>query len=233
MTIPEYITIKNASNQTVAFLSPDDGLKDCYIDTRLNGESTLEFLLPANSEKLAEITPECKIIAGGREYILLKEDAIDFERTEDNKLWAKVMAVESWALLDTKYAEPYISNDPTNPNPATLAVIIVGGGSDLSEGRYAVGSAAHALYALLKGTGWNVGTVDVTGIHDLETEKESILANIKKVQEIWGGYLVWDSIEKTVSLRAESTWQPYNGFQIRYAKNLKHITSRAPRGRVD
>jgi len=222
--IPEFITIKNTSNQTVAFLSPDDGLKNCYIDIRLNGESTLEFLLPANSEKLAEITPECKIIAGGREYVLLKDDAIDFERTEDNKLWAKVMAVESWALLDTKYPEPYITNDPNVPVPANLTVIIVGGGSDLSGGRYTVGSAGHALYALLQGTGWSIGTVDVAGIHDLETEKESILSNIKKVQEIWGGYLVWDSINKTVSLRDANTWQPYNGFQIRYAKNLKHIT---------
>lgn len=69
-----------------------------------------------------------------------------------------------------------------------------------------------------------MGTVDVPGIHDLETEKESILANIKKVQEIWSGYLVWDSVNKTVSLRDANTWQPYNGFQIRYAKNLKHIT---------
>lgn len=223
-SMPEHIEIKNASGQTVAFLSPDDGLKNCYIDVRLNGESTLEFMLPANSEKLVEIAPECRIVAGGREFVLLKEDAIDFERTEDNKLWAKIMAVESWYLLDTKYPEPYITNDPTTPTPADLAVIIVGGGSDLSSGRYTVGSAGHALYAVLNGSGWSVGTVDVTGIHDLEMEKVSRLELVKAIQETWGGYLVWDSINKTVSLRSEATWQPYNGFQIRYAKNLKHIT---------
>lgn len=224
MQVPEYITVKNASNQTVAFLSPDDGLKDCYIDTRLNGESRLDFQIPAENEKWSLITAECKIIAGGREFTLLHEDALTTERDESNKLWGKVFALEAWEVLDTKYAEPYISNDPFTPTPANLTVIIVGGGSDLSGGRYAVGSAGHALYALLQGTGWSVGTVDVTGVHDLETEKESILANIKKVQEIWGGYLVWDSVNKTVSLRAESTWQPYTGFQVRYAKNLKHIT---------
>ena len=224
MIIPDYIIVKNASGQIVAFLSPDDGLKDCYIDVRLNGERALELLLPANSEKLAEITPECRIIAGGREYILLKEDAIDFERTEDNKLWAKIMAVESWKLLGTQYPEPYISNDPTTPIPADLAVIIVGGGSDLSGGRYPVGSAGHAMYAVLNGSGWSVGTVDVTGTHDLEMEKVSRLELVKAIQEIWGGYLVWDSINKTVSLRNANTWQNYTGFQIRYAKNLKHIT---------
>ncbi|MGB9801584.1 MAG: phage tail protein, partial [Arcobacter sp.] len=35
--------------------------------------------------------------------------------------------------------------------------------------------------------------------------------------------LVWDSINKTVSLRSEENWAPYTGYQIRYAKNLKDI----------
>lgn len=61
MIIPEYITVKNANGQITAFISPEDGLKNCFMDCRLNGESTLEFLLPANSEKLAELTPECQI----------------------------------------------------------------------------------------------------------------------------------------------------------------------------
>lgn len=224
MLIPEYIEIKNVNNQTVAFLSPEDGLKECFSDYRLNGESTLEFKLPINSEKLTVLTPECIIVAGSKEYTLLKEDAIDIEMDQAGTLWAKVMAEETWRNFEYVYAETPICNDPGIPNPSDLAVIIVAGGSDLSGGRYAVGSAGHALYALLQGTGWSVGTVDVTGTHDLETEKESILANIKQVREIWGGYLVFDSINKTVSLRNENTWQNYNGFQIRYAKNMKHIT---------
>lgn len=225
MEIPKYIEVKNVSGQRVAFLSPKaDGLKDCYVDCRLNGESTLEFMLPANSEKIAELTPECQIWAGGRVYTILKDDAIDTVRDENNKLWAKFMAVERWAELDTQYPEPYITNDPTIPVPADLAVIIVSGGSDLSGGRYPVGSAGHALYAVLQGSGWSVGTVDVEGKHDLETEKVSRLALIKEIQKIWGGYLVFDSVNKTVSLRDGGKWQPYNGFQIRYKKNLKSIT---------
>jgi phage minor structural protein len=225
MQIPKYIEIKTADGKISAFLSPKaDGLKDVYVDCRLNGESTLEFQLPATSEKLAELTPECQIWAGGRVYSLLKDDAIDIVRDENNKLWAKVMAVERWMDLDYQFPEPYICNDPTITNPADLTVIIVGGGTDLSGGRYAVGTAGHALYAVLNGSGWSVGTVDVPGIHDLEMEKASRLELIKQIQEIWGGYLVWDSINKTVSLRSGDIWQPYNGFQIRYKKNLKHIT---------
>lgn len=225
MDIPKYIEIKNTDGKTTAYLSPaSDGIKDAYIDTRLNGESTLEFLLPATSEKLTELTPECQIWVGGRVFSLLKEDAIDFIRDDSNKQWAKVMAIERWHDLDYEFPEPYICNDPTIDNPADLTVVIVGGGSDLSGGRYDVGTAGHALYAVLDGSEWSVGTVDVPGIYDLEMEKTSRLELIRAIQEIWGGYIVWDSINKTVSLRSGDIWQPYNGFQIRYKKNLKHIT---------
>ena len=225
MNIPEFFVIKNFDGQTTAYLSPEsDSIKDAVIDVRLNGESVFEFKIPANSEKLAELTSECRIIAGGREFTIHNEDSINITRDEQGKLWAVIKALESWYMLDYKYKEPYVSNDPNTLTPADLAVIIVAGGSNLSGGLYSTGSAGHALYAILQGTGWSVGTVDVTGVHDLETEKESILMNIKKVQEIWGGYLVFDSINKTVSLRYDTAWQPYTGFQVRYAKNLKSIT---------
>jgi hypothetical protein len=225
MQIPKYIEVKTAAGQRAAFLSPKaDGLKDCYPDCRLNGESTLEFLLPANSPKIAELTPECQIWAGGRVYTLLRDEAVDIVRDKKNSLWAKFMAVERWAELDTQYIEPYISNDPIIPIPNDLEVIIVSGGSDLSGGLYTVGSAAHALYAILQGSGWSVGTVDVTGIHDLQTEKISRLQLIKEIQNKWGGFLVWDSVNKIVHLRNANTWQNYTGFQIRYKKNLQHIT---------
>jgi phage minor structural protein len=226
MTTPKkYIEVKTAAGQRAAFLSPKtDSLKECYPDCRLNGESTLEFLLPATSEKIAELTPECQIWAGGRVYTLLRDEAVDTVRDENNKLWAKFMAVERWAELDSSYIEPSLSNDPLSPIPSDLAVIIVGGGSNLSGGLYQTGTAAHALYAVLQDSGWTLGTCDVPGIHDLEMEKVSRLALIKEIQNIWGGYLVWDSVNKTVSLRDANTWQNYTGFQIRYKKNLQHIT---------
>jgi phage minor structural protein len=223
--IPKYIEVKTAADNRAAFLSPkSDGLKDVYPDCRLNGESTLEFLLPATSSKIAELTPECQIWAGGRVYTLLRDEAVDTVRDENNKLWAKFMAVERWAELNTSFVEPSLSNDPLSPIPSDLAVIIVGGGSNLSGGLYQTGTAAHALYAVLQDSGWTLGTCDVPGIHDLEMEKVSRLALIKEIQNIWGGYLVWDSVNKTVSLRDPNTWQNYTGFQIRYRKNLEHIT---------
>lgn len=225
VVIPEFIEIKSAVGVRSAFLSPQaDGLKSCYSDYRLNGESTLEFMLPANSPKIAHLSPECTIWADGKVYNLLKDDAADIVRDEDNKLWAKFMAIERWNELDTKYIEPYLSNDPFIPKPADLAVIIIGGGNDLSGGKYSVGSAGHALYAVLYGSGWTIGTVDVPGIHDIEMEKASRLVLVKAIQNIWGGYLIWDSVNKIVHLRSGNNWQNYTGFQIQYKKNLKHIT---------
>lgn len=61
MNIPKYIEIKNADGKTTAYLSPTaDGLKDVYPDTRLNGESKLEFLLPATSESCQSLHPNVK-----------------------------------------------------------------------------------------------------------------------------------------------------------------------------
>ncbi len=223
MKIPRHITVFHDGKKT--YLSPQaDGLKSCYIDTRLNGESKLEFMLPANSPKLADLTPECEIHAGGRVYTLLRNQAMDTIRDERNRLWAKVMAPERWSQLELEFPEPYICNDPTISNPADLTAVIVAGGTNLSNNAYDTGSAAHALYAVLDGSGWEMSVCDVPGIHDIEMEKVSRLTLIKEIQNKWGGYLVWDSANKTVSLRNANTWQNYTGFQFRYAKNLKHIT---------
>ncbi len=224
MQIPKHIQVKVA-DKTAAFLSPSsDGLKDVYPDARLNGESTLEFSLPSDNEKNEYITSESEVYANNRVYNFLREDATDEVMDESGKMWTKYMAVERWNLLDCQYPEPYITNDPSIPYPADLAVIIVGGGTDLSGGLYTVGSAAHALYAVLQGSDWQIGICDVTGIYDLEAEKISRLQLIKQIQGTWGGYLVWDSFNKIVHLRDGKQWQNYTGFQIRYTKNMKHIT---------
>lgn len=202
-------------------MSPDgDGLNECWIDNELNGACILNFQLPLSSDKWTYLTNSNRIYAGGREFVIRNADAVTIER-DGKKVWGKVSAHESWVLLGKKFAT--ITNDPQRPSPPWSTVAIISGGSDLSGGQYTVGSAGHALYALLNGTGWTVGTVDVGGTFDLETEKESILACINKVQELWGGYIVWDSIAKTVSLRSESRWLNYTGYGARYAKNLKSI----------
>jgi len=219
-SIPEYIEIKTATGDTVAFLSPEsDSLKECWVDDEQNGTCTLEMELPLTSEKWQYLTDQYRIYADGKEFVILNPDAVDKQR-DGQKLKGKIKAHESWVLLGKKYAT--VCNDPLIGTPPWGAVIIVSGGA--AHGGYDAGSAGSALSYLLQGTGWIVGTVDVTGTYDLETEKESVLYNINQVQEKWGGILIWDSVNKTVSLRDEATYKPYTGYQIRYAKNLKGIT---------
>lgn len=217
-SIPEYIEIKATDGSTVAFLSPESDGVVAWIDDEQNGSCTIEIELPTANEKWQYLTDKYRIHAGGKEFVILNPDAVDKQR-DGKKLKGKIKAHESWTLLGKKFQT--ISNDPQNPNPPWGAVIIVSGGA--AHGGFDPGSAGSALSYLLNGTGWTVGTVDVTGTFDLETEKESVLYNINQVQEKWGGILIWDSVNKTVSLRDEETHQPYTGYQIRYAKNLKGI----------
>jgi hypothetical protein len=221
MVIPQFITIKDKNNSVLCYISPMDGLKECYADAYLNGESTFTFMLPATSEKLTHIKPESFIWTTDRVYTIMKPESMEFTRDENDEVWVKVSAIERWALLDRQFKT--ISNDPNIPNPVELSVFIVSGGDDLSGGLYPVGSAAHALNAILEDTGWTMGTVDVDGIYDAEAEKASVLELIKYIQDMWGGLLIFDSINKTISLRNPNNWQVYNGFHIRYQKNLKTI----------
>ncbi|HBV95649.1 MAG: hypothetical protein JL50_10170 [Peptococcaceae bacterium BICA1-7] len=220
LTIPEYIEIRTAAGAPAAYLSPGaDGLKDCWIDAELNGQCTLSFALPMTSEKWTNLTDANRIVAGGREFVIIKPDAVEISR-EGQKVWGKVIAQESWVLLNKKYIT--VSNDPADPTPDWGTVKILADGIPFPG--CTAGSAQSALSYLLQGTEWSVGVVDVTGAYDLETEKDHLLANINKVQELWGGYFVWDNLNKVVHLRSESDWQNYTGFHIRYAKNLKSIT---------
>ena len=242
-SIPEYIEVKATDGNTVAFLSPESDGVVAWIDDEQNGSCTIEIELPitgsteeqaskilttkgvtsevttlATGDKWQYLTDKYRIYADGKEFVILNPDAVDKQR-DGKKLTGKIKAHESWTLLGKKFQT--ISNDPQNPSPPWGAVIIVSGGA--AHGGFDPGSAGSALSYLLNGTGWTVDTVDVTGTYDLETEKESVLYNINQVQEKWGGILVWDSVNKTVSLRDEEAYQPYTGYQIRYAKNLKGI----------
>lgn len=219
-TTAQYIEIRNAADKSVAFLSVQaDGLKEAYIENELNSNCSLTFQLPLTSDKWTYITDAYEFLADGKRFILLKPDTEEIVR-DGEKVWGKVTAQEKFVELDKEYVT--VSNDPNSPGPAWSAVIIVSGGTP--AGGFTAGSAGSALSYLLTDSDWTVGTVDVTGTFDLETEKISVLANIQKVQELWGGFLVWDSENKTVSLRDETLWQNYTGFQVRYAKNLKGIT---------
>ncbi|MCK9324485.1 MAG: phage tail protein [Bacteroidales bacterium] len=216
----DYIEVKTLAGDLVAYLTPAADAISAYIDNELNGPCTLTFDLPRTSDKWTYINAGHKFVVDGREFVLVRpgEDTVTSAR-EDGKIIDSVNAHESWILLDKEVVS--VSSDGTSPDFGIVAIYR----EDSGSGGYDPGSAGSALSYLLdaSASGWTVGTVDVTGTHDLETDKISLLANIQQVQETWGGLLVWDSVAKTVSLRDEATWQPYSGFGILYGKNQKDI----------
>jgi hypothetical protein len=217
------ISVLNSSTRaTVAYLLRGDGIESCQVVGELNGESNIAISFMQKCKKFNDVTDINNVlIADGKEYTVITPEAIKTNRDEKNHVTYTVTAVEVQNLLGKKFKN--ISNDEAVPTPDGNSVIILSGGTDLSGKRYAVGSAAHALHALLIGTGWTLLTCDVDGKYDLETEGKSVYENIQEVQKRWGGMLFWDSVNKTVSLRAESKYQPYNGFQIKHGKNLTSL----------
>lgn len=178
----------------------------------LNKESTLSFSVDRYNEKAKFLTSEAKLKADGRMYTLRGENCLESDFSVKDEI--RVNANELYKDLEDVFPFPYITNDPNTPEPADFATIIVGGGSDLSAGKFKVGTAGHALYAILNSTDWEVGSVDIEDIRDLEVEKKSVLGLIQEIQNIWGGFLVFDSVNKVVHLRDDEKWRTDNKLEI-------------------
>lgn len=220
-----YITDKNGA--VITRLRERDGISECYIDNKQNGESTLSFTMLTSSEKYEFLSnAENLVVADGKVYTQLYDgDSFNEKKDVSNKNSVQINLVERQYLLGKAYVTAYNSTTTYDHIDNTMVVILSGGIADLTVNGvqivnpYEKGSAAYALYAILYGSGWSVGTVDVLGTFDLETEKTSILDNIKAINNLWGGILVFDSLNKTVSLRSEEAYQPYNGYGIRFRFN--------------
>lgn len=62
------------------------------------------------------------------------------------------------------------------------------------------------------------------GVFNCETDAKDIFENIKLIQELWGGVIVFDSLHKVIHYRDEdkegSDFNTWNGFTIKRGKNL-------------
>ena len=220
-----YITDKNGAVLTK--LRERDGVSECFIDNKQNGESTLSFTMLANSDKYEFLSnAENLIVADGKVYTQLYDgDSFNEKKDTSNKNSVQINLVELQYLLGKAYVTAYNSKTTYDHIDNTMVVILSGGIDELTVNGvqivnpYEKGSAAYALYAILYGTGWSVGVVDVDGKFDLESEKASILENIKAINNLWGGILIFDSLNKVISLRSEEIYQPYNGYGIRFRFN--------------
>lgn len=214
-----------------------------------NGESTLSFSMFKNSEKWKAVKdPENIWVCDGREYTALNDGSIVY----DGEL-VNVSLVETWYLLDKDYAQIHNVDTTVEsldehtvkilPKSPTTNKLTINGiqyeDSQVMDSRGILqprGSAGYALWAILRANkmGWSMGICDVIvdgfnpandyGIFNLESDMKDLLHNIQYIQELWGGVLVWDSVNKTVSLRDEtkvgSDFNTWKGVEFKRGKNL-------------
>lgn len=226
----DFIINNNDLNGILAVFNKDDEdtLIDPVIDEVQNSETTLTFQVPASSEKWkTTYNPENLYLADGKIFSANFTDSIERERNEDGEDIITIVAYEGQKLLEREFVRAWNSTAGFDNIDDFMVVILSGGDLPLVNNGNNVttthekGTSGYVLDGLLFGTGWTTGICDVEGTFDLETDQTSIYENIMQVQEIWGGILVFDSLNKIVHHRNETQWLPYSGFEVRYQKNLQ------------
>lgn len=230
------IKVYNGNEIKASLLDTD--ILNVEVAERQNDESTLTFEIDISNEKYQYVkVHNALFVTEDKAYIHKRsDDSSEETHSQDNSKLASINLVERHYELADQYVTAYNSTTGYTSIDTHMVVILSGGteplivnGVEVSTTGLVKGSAKYALTALLYGSGWSVGTVDVEGIYDLETDKVSRLENIKKVIEIWGGILVVDSKQKIISLRNEETFQEDNGFEIKVGQNAKVINRQISR----
>lgn len=223
-----YVLNKNEGIIAVFNKDDEDTLIDPIIEEVQNAETKLTFQVPASSEKWkSTYNPENLYLVDGKIFSANFSDCIERERADSNEDIITVIAYERQKLLEREYVRAWNSTTGFEAIDEFMVVVLSNGNLDLYNNDLVVptthtkGTSGYVLDALLYGTGWTTGICDVQGTFDFETDMVNVYENILKVQEIWGGILVFDSLNKTVSHRDETQYLPYSGFEVRYQKNLQ------------
>ena len=223
-----YVLNKNEGIIAVFNKDDEDTLIDPIVEETQNLEAKFTFQVPASSEKWkSTYNPENLYLVDGKIFSANFSECVERERNSNNEDIITVTAYEREKLLEREYVRAWNSTTGFESIDEFMVVILSNGLLDLYNNGNIVntthekGTSGYVLDGLLYGTGWTTGICDVEGTFDFETDMENIYDNILKVQEIWGGILVFDSLNKTVSHRNETQYLPYSGYEVRYQKNLQ------------
>lgn len=225
-----YVLNKNEELITVFNVDDEEPLLNPRIQETQNAESVFTFSISPNNPKWKEINnPENLYVVKGKVFSTNFEGCFQEFINETNEDYISVTAYERQKLLSRKYVKAWNSEDGFDKIDTFMVVVLSGGNLPLKNGdlyvnsKHLPGTSGYALDALLFGTDWVTGTCDVEGTFDLETDQVDIYENILKVQQIWGGILVFDSYNKIVHHRDETKWLPYEGYEVKYQKNMQSL----------
>lgn len=147
---------------------------DAVITKEVNGEESLSFTIPANHPHAGLIRAENIVEAAGDKW---------WVRTVKTKRSGRNVTLECYA--EARFYE-----------------LRTAGQVDAREWKQVV--AGTVMTAALKGTGWKVGTANVTTRRTYKTEATNPLAVLRTVQEVHGGDLIFNNKDRTVSLVPQS-----------------------------
>ena len=243
------IYVLNKNEQILAVFNKDDEetLINPRIEKKQNSEAIFTFTIDTKNPKWKEINnPENLYLVDGMMFSTNFDGSFKENITENDEQTVEVTAYERQQLLSRKFVRAWNSETNLEKIDTFMVVILSNGNLDLKNNdtivttRYPKGSSGYALEGLLYGTGWTVGICDIYEYEngelvlddnnnpvyskfDLETDQVNIYDNILKVQELWGGILVFDSVNKIVHHRNESIYLPYNGYEVKYEKNMQSL----------
>lgn len=229
---PEVVYVFDKNETLITIFQKDD--KDTLINPRIhktqNAETTFSFSISQKNPKWELIkNPENLYLVEDKVYSTNFEGCFTETISDSNEDLVSVIAYERQKLLTRKYVRAWNSTTGFDSIDTFMVVILSNGDLGLKNDGTEVysyhqkGTSGYVLDGLLYGTGWTTGTCDVEGTFDLETDQIDIYENILKVQEIWGGILVFDSLNKVVHHRDETKFLPYSGYEVKYEKNMQSL----------
>lgn len=229
---PEVVYVFDKNEVLITVFKKDD--KDTLINPRIhktqNAETTFSFSISQKNPKWEQIkNPENLYLVEDKFYSTNFEGCFTETISDSNEDLVSVIAYERQKLLTRKYVRAWNSTTGFENIDTFMVVILANGDLGLKNDGTEVysyhqkGTSGYVLDGLLYGTGWTTGTCDVEGTFDLETDQIDIYENILKVQEIWGGILVFDSLNKVVHHRDETKYLPYSGYEVKYQKNMQSL----------
>lgn len=225
-----YVLNKNEELITVFNKDDENTIFNLRVSKTQNAEAVLTFAIARNNPKWLEINnPENLYVVEDKVYSTNFEGCFQEFISDSNEDYILITAYERQKLLSRKYVRAWNSETGFKKIDTFMVVVLSKGDLQLKNNdsivntNHLLGTSGYVLDALLFGTGWTTGVCDVEGIFDLETDQTDIYENILKVQEIWGGILVFDSLNKIIHHRDETKWLPYEGFEVKYLKNMQSL----------
>lgn len=238
MQLAEKVEVLDRYENVIAVFKKDDvddsdKMINPMVNLLQNGDCTFSFQISIYSQKWKEIqSVENFYRVNGKVFSPKFEGAYIEDLSSTNQNLITVNCYERQNLLQREYVRAWNSETGFANIDDFMVVIVSGGDLPLKNNgvevnpTFTIGTAGYILQGLLFNTDWSVGTVDVEGTYDFETDMVDIYNNILKVQEMFGGILVWDSLNKIVHLRDELKFRNYNGYEVRWKKNMESLTKR-------